>query len=203
MKKTIFILLVLAFFSCNTDDVQQIEEEAITTKNLASRENYNDDQWGSMNAYDPKNREAIKIWVTYGQYNQLRREGMGRMEVLKVPNRAVYAIDAGRMNVGMPNIGDPLPFAGCNQFNDLAYSTSQWGLQLAAGEITLAQAIVHEQVSQQAEAYASGQAITFPICYNGTVVGWVNAFPDDGTGLSSGSGSDSSPMSGSWTPYND
>ncbi|WP_298516873.1 hypothetical protein [uncultured Kordia sp.] len=203
MKKTIFMLAILAFFSCSTDDEQTIQEESKTnTEILVAKANYRSDQWGSINVYDPVHREAVKIWMTYGHYNLLQRQGTQGMEILKVPNKPIYAIDAGRMNVNMPDIGNPLPFAGCNYFNDLINSTSPWGLQLAAGEITLAEAIVHEQVSQQAEANDSGEGISFVICYDGVVVGFVCAIPDDG-GLVSNPGAvvtEPGELSGSWSP---
>ena len=203
MKKTIFMLVALAFFSCSTDDEQAIQEEANTNfETVETKANYRNDQWGSMNVYDPVNREAIKVWMTYGHYNAVRRQETQGMEILKVPNRPVYVIDAGRMNVNMPNIGDPLPYAGCNYFNDLIYSTSPWGLQLAAREISLAQAIAHEQFSQQAEADATGQGISFVICYDGVVVGFICAVPYNGGLVTNPDGTVAEPgeLSGSWSP---
>ncbi|EDP94410.1 hypothetical protein U8527_11050 [Kordia algicida OT-1] len=203
MKKTIFIIIIFAFCSCSTDHEETFQEEARTVaETVVNKTNYSYDQWGSINTYDPINREAVKIWMTYGHYNSLRRQGTQGMEILKVPNQPIYAIDAGRMNVGMPNIGNPLPFAGCNYFNDLANSSSPWALQFLAGEITLAQAIVHEQVSQQAEANATGQAISFVICYDGVVVGFVCAVPDDTGFVSNPGGVANEPgeLSGSWSP---
>lgn len=208
MKKTIFMLVALAFFSCSTDDEQTIQEEANANfETLVTKANYRSDQWGSMNAYDSNNREAVKVWVTYGDYNTLKRQGASGMEVLKVANRPIYVVGA-RINNGtsdgvpFPNVGgDPLPFSECNHFNDLANSTSPWALQLQAQEISLAQAIIHETVSQQAEANQTGEAGFINVCYNGVLVACISVFPNtESTSNPDGEVTEPGVLSGSWSP---
>lgn len=197
------MLAVLALFSCTTDDVQLTEEKAKKdSETLIAKANYRSDQWGSMHVYNSNTRQAAQFWVTYGQYNTIRTEGLGRMEILKVPNRAVYVIDAGRMNVGMPNVGDPLPFAGCNYFNDLQTSSSIWAIKYRNGEISRSTAVTHAIVDLQHKANTTGDSIFITICDDGVFVTNVGVHPYDGDFVTN-PGSGASPLSGSWTPYND
>ena len=197
------MLVALAFFSCSTDDEQTIPEETSTSfETSIAKANYRNDQWGSMNLYNSNTREAAKFWVTYGQYNIIRTQGVDRMEILKVPNRPVYVIDAGRINVGMPNIGDPLPFAGCNYFNDLQTSSSIWAIKYRNGEISRSTAVTHAIVDLQNKANITGDSIFITICDDGVFVKNVIVHPSDG-GFVTDPGSGASSLSGSWTPYND
>ncbi|WP_430412873.1 hypothetical protein [Kordia sp.] len=197
MKKTIFMLAILAFFSCSTDDEQTIQEEAKTNvETSVAKTNYRNDQWGSMQAYSANDRQAITIWVTYGQYKTIRREGVDGMHILKVPNKPVYAIDAGRINVGMPNIGNPLPYAGCNYFNDLATSNSTWAIQYRNGDISRSAAITHMIVDLQVESNITGASIFITICDDGEFIQNVIVHPDNGDFITEPG---SSAMSGSWS----
>jgi len=203
MKKTIFMLVVLAFFSCSTDDEQTLQDEARTnSETVVAKANYRNDQWGSMNLYNSNTREAAKFWVTYEQYNTIRTQGVRSMEILKVPNRSVYVIDAGRMNVGMPNIGDPLPYAGCNYFNDLQTSSSIWAIKYRNGEISRNTAVVHIIVDLQVKANTTGESIFITICDNDVFVQNVIVHPDNGDFVTEPGGTTTEPgeLSGSWSP---
>ncbi len=59
MKQIIYVLLILVFFSCTTEEeVMVTEESKLTNESLTGRQQarYQDDDWGSVTAYDVKSR---------------------------------------------------------------------------------------------------------------------------------------------------
>ncbi|MGH1386684.1 hypothetical protein [Kordia sp.] len=207
MKKTIFMLVVLAFFSCSTDDERAIQEEVntLTEKSRTNTTDYNDNHWGTVNAFYYNNREAVKIWMQYGQYKAVKRNEVDRIVFSKIPGRAVYYADPDPIvDPTRPEEGIPGTLIRCDFEDDLINSTDWWAIALMDDNnttITLDEAVDYEQQQQQEIANSTGQAIFFKICYNGLFIKSMLLLPD-GSVIGSPDGVVTEPgeVSGSWSP---
>ncbi|WP_420572954.1 hypothetical protein [Kordia sp.] len=203
MKKTIFVLLILAFFSCSTDDQQVVNETtALTEKNQSNTNDYNDNHWGTVNAYYLNNREAVRIWMQYGQYKAVKRNQIDRIKFTKIPGRSVYYADPNPViDPTRPNDGIPGVLVKCDDEDDLINSTDWWAIALMDGALSVDEAVAYEQEQQQETANNNGEAIFFKVCYNGLFIKSMLLLPEGGViGSPDGVVTEPGTLAGSWSP---